>query len=318
MTTILTIDIGGTKCEAALWQSSCTQPRLLQKLHIPTDFADESALMARLFPLPPDLEAAVFALAGRLGDHDGDSDTIRLTNNSCTIHPGHLAAQLPSGCRLAVLNDLEALAHAIPHLPPSSCQDINPTADFARLYSPSPRLAVAAGTGFGAAVLLPGFRVLPTEAGHTAFAPLNATQAEICRHIANKTKHPVTCEDLLSGSGLSRIHQALTGQDLTPAQICAAATAADTSALGTVSQFSAMLGAALGNLALCYLPGGLYLGGGVLRHLSPIIDHAALMANLAGAGPFADYLAALPVQLITEESPTLLGAVMYAERFLLG
>lgn len=320
MTTILTIDIGGSKCEAALWQSSCTQPRLLQKIRFASDLPDETAIIAQIKPLPDDLEAAVIAIAGRISNSD-EADEIRLTNNPCTISIPRLKAALPAACRLSVLNDLEALAHAIPYLPPASCIDINPHADFARLYSPSPRLAAAVGTGFGAAALLPGGRVLPTEAGHMRFAPADAAQADLLQQIARQTAtnpHSITNEELLSGVGLCRIHRALGWQDATPQDITQAAANGDAAAAHTISVFCGALGAALGNLALAHLPGAVYLAGGVLQHLAPHMDADALMQGLCVPGPFADYLAGLPLMLITDEAPTLLGAVMYAERFLLG
>lgn len=320
MTTILTIDIGGTKCEAALWQSSCTQPCLLQKMRFASDFTDETAIMAQIKPLPDDLEAAVIAIAGHINGKDAAA-RIRLTNNPCTISIPRLAAALPAACRLSVLNDLEALAHAIPYLPAASCMDINPHADFTRLYSPSSRLAAAVGTGFGAAALLPGGRVLPTEAGHMRFAPANAAQTDILQQIARQTDtnvHAITNETLLSGLGLCRIHRALTGQNTTPQDITQAAANGNTAATASISAFCGALGAALGNLALAHLPGAMYLAGGVLQHLAPHMDKAALLQAFCISGPFADYLAGLPLMLITDEAPTLLGAAMYAERFLLG
>lgn len=281
---------------------------------------DETAIIAQIKPLPDDLEAAVIAIAGRISNSD-EADEIRLTNNPCTISIPRLKAALPAACRLSVLNDLEALAHAIPYLPPASCIDINPHADFARLYSPSPRLAAAVGTGFGAAALLPGGRVLPTEAGHMRFAPADAAQADLLQQIARQTAtnpHSITNEELLSGVGLCRIHRALGGQTATPQDITQAAANGDAAAAHTISVFCGALGAALGNLALAHLPGAVYLAGGVLQHLAPHMDADALMQGLCVPGPFADYLAGLPLMLITDEAPTLLGAVMYAERFLLG
>lgn len=318
MTTILTIDLGGSKCDAALWQSSCTQPRLLQRLRFSSNFSDESGLFAQLKPLPDDLEAAVIAVAGHI---NGEGGAVELTNNPCTINIPRLRALLPAGCRLSLLNDLECLAHALPYLPASSLVELNPHADATIANAPGPRLAAAAGTGFGAALLLPGLRVIPTEAGHTRFAPADEAQATICQRIAADLQLPaqsITAETLLSGAGLARIHHALGGQMLPPQEITRLAQAADPAAMASIQMFSGMLGATLGNLALSTLAGGIYLAGGVLQHLSTLIDCPALMAAFAIPGPFAEHLRQLPIRLINEDAPTLLGAVMYAERFLLG
>lgn len=318
MTTILTIDIGGTKTEAALWQSCCTQPKLLQKCRFATTYPDEQALWAALAPLGigDDTEAAVLAVAGRINNTDGD---ITLTNNPCKLNISRLQAALPVGCRLSVLNDLEALAFALPYLAPSAACGLNPTAATDKLYAPGPRLVAACGTGFGAAALLPGMRVLPTEAGHSRFTPANAQQADICRKICPTAPYSLTVENLLCGRGLAAIYTATSGIAPTDAAaVCAAAQQGNAAAVQTVAMFSQMLGSALANLALCYLPGTIYLAGGVCRNLGSLLSGKALHSGLIIPGPFADYLADLPVMLITEEAPTLLGAVMYAERFLLG
>lgn len=317
MTTILTIDIGGSKTEAALWQSSCTQPKLLQKCRFATNFSDEAGLLEQMTALPvgADTEAAVLAVAGRGANADG---FIRLTNNPCTLNISRLQAMLPAGIRLAVLNDLEALAHALPYLPAGSLQSLNDNADMSLLAAPYPRIAAACGTGFGAAALLPGGRVLPTEFGHARFAPADSTQAELCRGLDALT-NALTNEDILSGRGLSKIYAAQnpTLPPLSPQQITQTAKD-DNAAAAAVKSFAQMLGAALGNLALCFLPGGIYLAGGVCRNMAGLLQSADITAGLVIPGPFAAYLQSLPVMLITEASPTLLGAVMYAERFLLG
>lgn len=317
MTTILTIDIGGTKTEAALWQSSCTQPRLLQKCRFATDFADETGLLARLTPLNIDdeLAAVTLAAAGRPNNADG---YLTLTNNPCKLDAVSLQMALPPNARLTVLNDLEALAYALPYLPGSSLLSLNPQADNSLLNALYPRLAAACGTGFGAAALLPGLRALPTEAGHCRFAPANAEQAALCQKLA--AAGALTNEALLSGQGLANIYQAISAQqpNRTPAAIAAAARSGEPAAQKAVREFSLILGAALGNLALSYLCGGVYLAGGVCQGLGKLLDGAALMAGLVIPGPFAAYLQKLPVMLITDESATNFGAAMYAERFLLG
>lgn len=317
MTTILTIDLGGTKCDAALWQSTCTQPQLIRKITCPTDFTDEQGLIAALsiLDITDDTEAAVLAVAGRTDNTDG---SITLTNNPCTVNIARLQAALPGGCRLCVLNDLEALAYALPYIPSNALHDLNPNADHTFLQRPSPQLAVSVSTGFGAAALLPGYRVLPTEAGHARFTPVNHTQAMLCHKISANDTECITVEDLLSGRGLAAIYQAIGNQPAYPAEITALANSGNAAALATVREFSQMLGNALGNLALCFLPGAIYLSGGVCRHLGSLINGRDIMRDMVINGAFAHYLQKLPIMLITAEAPTLLGGAMYAERFLLG
>ncbi len=314
MTHILTLDIGGSKTQIALWQAACAAPILQKTAIFPTDYADEQTLIPRLRQFLADtggVEAAAIAFAGA----EAADGTLKLTNNPCALNITNLRQALPAGCRLTVLNDLAALAHAINWLPGAALRDLNPQADHSQNLAV--KLATACGTGFGAAALLPGGRVMPTEAGHCRFAPANAKQAALCAGIGGN----ISNETLLSGAGLARIYAALSpaAPPLTPAEINARAAAGDAQALQAVRLFSGSLGAALGSLALVTLcSGGVYLAGGVCQKLSPLLDAAALVESFVIPGPFAAALAKIPIYLITDPAAVSLGAAIYADRTLLG
>lgn len=314
MTHILTLDIGGSKTQIALWQASCAAPLLQKAAIFPTDYADEQALIPLLSQFladADDIEAAAIAFAGA----EGTDGTLRLTNNPCALDIAKLRQALPAGCRLTVLNDLAALAHAINWLPGAALKNLNPQAAFDQTHAV--KLAAACGTGFGTAALLPGGRVMPTEAGHCRFAPANAEQAALCAGIGGN----ITNETLLSGAGLARIYAALASQQpqADAAAVNAKAAAGDTQALRAVWLFSGCLGAALGNLALVTLcSGGVYLAGGVCQKLAPLLDAAALVDSFVIPGPFAAALAKIPIYLITDPAAVSLGAAAYADRTLLG
>lgn len=252
---ILTIDLGGTKCCLSLWQSSCAAvPQKVSSHTVPTDFADEQGLLAKIQsfllyisskqapsqPVKP--EACTLAMAGRIAPGAAE---LSLTNNPCQIHTGRLREGL--NCPLAVLNDLEALAHALPALSeapnpqepdkPAQLRQIYPqkAANFARFTPPflhnsmhnapgfsAPAIAAAVGTGLGVAARLPGGRVVPTEAGHCAFAPENPDQLRLWRALrehqsslpTNALNQPEPAsgpfpypfnEQILSGMGLCNI-----------------------------------------------------------------------------------------------------------------
>lgn len=314
MTCILTLDIGGSKTQLALWQADCAGPQMLRSEIFPTDYADEQALLPKLRQIligRADVAAAAIAFAGP-GSADG---LLRLTNNPCVIDTVKLGAALPEGCRLTVLNDLAALAWAIGYLPPTSLCALNSPA--ASGANGGVRIAAACGTGFGVAFRLPGGRVLPSEAGHCRFAPANAAQAELCAKLGGS----VTNEDLLSGPGLARIYAALApaAPAADAAAVNALAAAGDAAAMNAVRLFSGCLGAALGGLALTTLAGGgVYLAGGVCQKLLPRLDAAALLESFVVPGPFAAALAQIPVWIVTDPAATSLGAAVYADQTLLG
>lgn len=319
MTAILTLDIGGSKTELTLWQSDCRMPYRLDSLIIPTDYPDESGLQAPLNQLcgdRQDIEAAVLAIAGPVSSQDG---CLHLTNNPCRIDTAALHALLPRDCRLSALNDLEALAYSIDMLTPDRLLQLKP----GEHHPYGIRLAAAIGTGFGMAAILPGKRVLPTEAGHTTFAPETAAQAALCRQIAAELPTP-TVEHLLSGDGLARIFNTLhpQPQPLSAAEITGLAASDQplaAAARQSISLFSGIAGTALANMALIFLAsGGIYLGGGVIAHLGGLFDCDAFAAAFTKEGAFRDMLADTPVYLITDPAAVSLGAAIYAEHRLLG
>lgn len=319
MTAILTLDIGGSKTDLTLWQSDCRMPRRLRSLTIPTDYPDEEALLAPLDTVcqgRQDIEAAVLAVAGPITSDDG---CLHLTNNPCRIDPARLQAHLPEDCRLSALNDLEALAHSLDALTPEQLIRIQPGG----CHPYSPRLAAAVGTGFGMAALLPGRHVVPTEAGHTTFAPQTAAQAELCRRIAAGLP-TLTVEHLLSGDGLARIFQAVCPQPqpLSTAEVTRLAAADEplsADARRAVTIFSEAVGTTLANMTLVFLAaGGVFLGGGVIAHLGELFDCDAFTRGFCRPGTLSAILADTPVYLITDPAAVSLGAAIYAEQRLLG
>ncbi len=75
-----------------------------------------------------------------------------------------------------------------------------------------------------------------------------------------------------------------------------------------VRLFSAMLGGFAGGIALVFCAtGGVFIGGGVVRHLGTAFDGAAFRRRFVDMGRFTDYLAAIPTFLVTHPTPALLG-----------
>ncbi len=324
MTAILTLDIGGSKTAISLWQATCACPRLLHTAAVPTDYTDADGLITHLRQFcqtaannghnADEIEACALAIAGPTNRADG---LLRLTNNPLVLDITELYPHFPA-CRFTVLNDLEALAYALPHLAASSLQQLNPNAAHDPNAARFTRLAAAVGTGFGAAALLNGGRVLPTEAGHCRFTPADAAQAKLPAALHLNT---ITNETLLSGDGLERIYTALNPQaaPLTAAEINSNAQLGCPAALAATDMFSSCLGTALGNLAVTFLAGGgIFLAGGVCQKLGPLLNARLLMQALVIPGPFAAYLAALPVCRITDANAVSLGAAAFADRTLLG
>lgn len=329
MSRILTIDCGGSKTALTVWQSSCAAlPQAVAELTVPTDFADEQGLLPHLRQLCGEqtVAAAVLAVAGPTNSEDG---RLRLTNNPCRLDLAGLRQGLPQVERWAVLNDLEAFAHALPAVVASGALEVvNPgAAEGPGLAGVC--LAAAAGTGLGVAARLPGGQILSTEAGHCSWAPENQAQVEIWRRLREFIARPCY-EDLLSGRGLVNILRAVypasARRMLQPAEVTACALGQQEAAPELAAAcrqafqvFSEAAGAIFSNLALCYLSsGGVYIGGGVIAKIGGLFDKELFRQAFAKACPFQAQLRQLPVYIIRQENTPSLGAACYAESRLLG
>lgn len=155
------------------------------------------------------LAAAAFGIAGPV--IGGRSAT---TNLPWVVDQRTLARRLK--IRVALVNDLEATAHAIPALPRSALAVLNQ----GRPVRGGNLVLIAAGTGLGEAfVLQPNGRFLPvaTEGGHSDYAPGTAEQTDLLGFLRQRFGH-VSVERVLSGPGLVNVYEFLsaTRPDLEP------------------------------------------------------------------------------------------------------
>ena len=218
---------------------------------------------------------------------------------------------------LAIVNDFEAAAHAIGHIDATHAALLSGPAEMAD----GPVLLVGPGTGLGAAVRIPNAQhvlVLATEAGQATLAPDTDLEFELLRELRRRGSR-VLIEDVLSGTGLANLHAALRSlrgapvSTLTPAQISAAALArSDRFAEETVEVFCGWLGSVLGDLALLYgATGGIYLAGGVLPQMKPLLLQSRFVERFIDKGAMREVLARTPVRLIEHAQLGVIGAASW-------
>src|SRR5437879_12626569 len=106
-----------------------------------------------------------------------------------------------------LLNDVCARVHCLEHLPPEDFCILNPG-------KPEPggtRALIAAGTGLGQSILVWDggcYRVVPSEGGHSDFAPHTEQQIELLRFL--RRRYPqVSWDIILSGRGFRTLHEFL-------------------------------------------------------------------------------------------------------------
>lgn len=292
-------DVGGTSLKFAV----CDSGRLVSGVTVLAcaDFADPvSALTAAsrdagLDQLP---KTGAIAAAGPVID-----GTLTMTNLGWTLGSDELLAALRLN-RLELINDLAAWALALPRLAP----EFSP--QFAGDDPPAgqAKIVLAAGTGLGVAGLIPNgsqWIPVPGEGGHVSFAPADDIEIEILRWLGRRYDH-VSIEHLLSGPGLVALYLALADVtsievmldtlNLTPEAICEAVRKGTCPvAVATGDRFSQILGSVAGDMALTFgARGGAYIGGGVVRGLSPDFNRTAFHMRFTDKGRFSDYLAAIP------------------------
>lgn len=242
-------------------------------------------------------------------------DGIRFLNNSWSFSRRKLREQLALQ-RLLVINDFAALAYSLPSLAGEDLALVRP----GTAIHDAAKIVVGPGTGLGLAGLVPSpggaWAVVSGEGGHSTLAATSDEQQAVLQALRRDFPH-VSAERVLSGPGLSNLYRAtahvagLSVPELEPQQVVQAALdGQDPLALNTVRLFQEFLGSFAGNQALAFgARGGVYLGGGVLSRLGPLLDSTLIRQHFAAKGRVAEYLAPMPVWLIAARFPALQGAL---------
>ena len=318
---VLVGDIGGTNARFALarrgpaGQPMMAETRKYKSADFPsfTDavrrYLEEAAELAR------GVRRAVFAVATAvLGD------TVRLTNSPWVV-------SAPEACRLfgleslRLVNDFQAIGRAVPLMERQDLAPIGP------LPAPDWRAdmtlaVVGPGTGLGVCMvrLQRGVPlVLPSEAGHTAFAPSDAREAEVLRLLQLRYGR-VSNERLLSGPGLVALHEVLCEIEGRPTALSrpeaiteAAAQAPDGPEAQTVQLFCDLYGAVAGDFVLAFGAwDGLFLAGNLTSVLLPALQASRFRQRFEDKGRFADAMARVPSLAMTQRLIGLKGTAALA------
>jgi glucokinase len=316
-------DIGGTKTLLALYvpESGARKPIAQAEFHSANYHSLEDIVRAFIEQTNRPVEAACFDVAGPV-----INGRAHLTNLPWVLDEGMMEQTLGLK-RVMLLNDLKAVAYAVPHLLPEDVHTINE----GRADPHGPMAVIAPGTGLGEAFSIwngSTYVACSSEGGHADFAPTDETQAALRHYLSDRYGH-VAYERVCSGSGLPNIYDFLRDSRFAPEPAALAAILAQApdrtpiiveaamqdpaEALcgATLDLFVSILGAEAGNLALKVLAtGGVYLGGGIPPRILSRLDDGRLMRAFVSKGRFADLLAKVPVKVITTQA-ALLGAALY-------
>ena len=318
---IVTVDIGGTHARFAIAEveggrvvALGPEATLHTKDHASFQTAWQDFERQQGGALPG---AVAIAIAGPTR-----GEIIRFTTNPWIIRPALIGEKLNVD-RYALVNDFEAVGHAVAQAG---------EAYFERLTGPDEPLPAAGtisiigpGTGLGVAhVWRDGadYRVQATEGGHIDFAPLDSIEDAILARL--RTRHRrVSVERVVSGPGIVDIYETLAsmeGRAITPLDDRTIWTRAmrgeDALAAAAADRFCLSLGSVAGDLALAQGASGVVIAGGLGLRIREQLVRSGFPERFVAKGRFENFMAALPVKLITHPQPGLFGAAAaFARRY---
>lgn len=319
---ILAGDIGGTNTRLALIEAAGGRLRVVTDERVPSrQHADLPTVLARFRAQhAAPIRAAGFGVAGPVVEGRCEA-----TNLPWVVDAAAIARQLDLP-RVSLINDLEAIAYAIPALGPADLGVLNEGR-----HTLGSQAVIAAGTGLGEAGLYwDGTRYHPfaSEGGHADFAPRTPLEMELLRFLLTRFKR-VSYERVVSGPGLLNVYAFLkeTGRGEEPAWLSERIAREDPAAaisraalddrcplcVQALDLFISVYGAEAGNLALKMLAvGGVYVAGGIAPKIMPKLGDGTFLEAFVTKGRLTPLLEAIPVRVILNDRAGLLGAARRA------
>ncbi|MEJ2165658.1 MAG: glucokinase [Desulfobacterales bacterium] len=320
---ILAGDIGGTNTRLGIFSVGNQRPELEAfKAYSSRDEAGLEQILERFVKdTKSSISGACFGIAGPVAQ--GRSQT---TNLPWEVSERRLKKRF-NWPQVRLINDLSAMGHSVAVLAPDELDALN----HGEPISNSPVGVIAPGTGLGMALLVPDkkrFAVLPSEGGHSDFAPTRKIEVRLWQHLHQSTEH-VSVERLLSGPGLVSIYNWLrkNGRVSEPRWLAHRMKAEDPAkvisatalekrvpiCVKALELFISIFGAVAGNFALIGLTrAGIYLGGGIAPQILPKLKDGLFIKSFINKGRFKALLQQIPVYVILNEKAPLLGAAVFA------
>lgn len=310
---VLLADIGGTNARFAILADGMV--REIARMAVSDYRSFPAVLSAYLGKLPAagSIRSAILAVPGAI-----QNGRCELTNNPWVIDAAELRAAYGFST-VRLLNDFEAVAWSLPRLSGDKLLQIGGQ----QAVEGAPLVALGPGTGLGMATNIPhghGHLVLSSEGGHSTMAGSTAREDAVIAYLRQRFGH-VSSERVLSGRGLENLHEALAALDGIVLPKPRAAEITRDGVEGTcatsraaIEMFCAMLGTVAGNLALTLgAKGGIYIAGGILRHMPDYLARSQFRARFEDKGRSRKYLEPIPVYLVLDEDVAFIGLRHLAE-----
>ena len=312
MTPLVVADVGGTHARFAIAQVdggrvvSLGEPVTLKAAeHASFQLAWAAFADRHGAPLP---RRAAIAVACPV-----DGEVLKLTNSPWVIRPALIPNKLGLDHHI-LLNDFEAVAHAVSALPEGELIPLTGPADWP---SEGVVTVVGPGTGLGVGQLLVqpgGNRVIATEGGHIDWAPLDQIEDAVLAQLRERFNR-VSVERIVCGPGLGNLYEALAriehravARPDDRALWAAALDGSDPLAAAAFDRFCLTLGAVSGDLALAHGASAVVLAGGLGARIADRLPRSGFAERFVAKGRFESRMRTIPVRIITHPEPGLLGA----------
>jgi glucokinase len=323
---LLAGDIGGTKTAVALFSTESNESdTLIPVIEMTFQNRHYDSLEAVIYDFmrdnPKAITSASFGVAGPVVKGRADITNLPWVIDQEAIQK---AFDFP---KVHLLNDLEAIASAVPFLTGEDLVTLNKGT-----VEPEGAIAVIApGTGLGEAFLVwdgSMYQAHPSEGGHVSFGPINPDQVELLVYMLKQYEH-VSIERVCSGSGIPNIYACIKEHgrfpepewlqkelaeavDPTPVIVEAAIQHQTPICTATLEQFLDILADEASNLALKVLStGGVYLGGGIPPRILSELQKPRFLEVFSSKGRFSDLMKQMPVHVIRNPKTALYGAAYY-------
>jgi glucokinase len=320
---ILAGDIGGTKTNLAHFTIQEGQiSRGTVKSYPSKQFSSPIEILKQ-FQIEQSVQAAVaaFGIAGPVVNGRCEA-----TNLPWVVDAREISAALRFNT-VHLINDLEATAYGTLRMQENDKLMLN-----AGTRQPNGTIAViAAGTGLGEGALVwngTRYVTLPSEGGHSDFAPRNEIEMSLLRFLLTRYKR-VSYERLVSGMGIVNLYQffrtqvkypepqwlaaAMASGDTAAAISSAALAGKDDACKQALELFVSLYAAEAGNVALKFLStAGVYIAGGIAPKILPKMQQATFMDSFTDKGRLSNVLKNMPVYVVLNDTIALYGAAHYA------
>lgn len=302
----LIADIGGTNARFAL--RSASGGWLAQAVLPTAQYATLEQALDAFLERHPDLvpEHVCLAVATPVF-----SDEVSFTNLAWSFSIKQLQAAY-GWKTFRVVNDFAAQVHALPYLRSDEFFPIGR----GNAVAHGVKAMVGAGTGLGVGALLetgtlPDGHIrrlaFESEGGHATFAPSTPEEERVVAEAKSRYGH-ASAERLLSGEGLTLIHEVLHGERLHAALVSSRALSGEAKAGYTVDCFFGALASFAGDIALAFRSnGGVYIGGGIVPTNLALLDTETFRRRFEDKGRFGKWLSTVSIQVVTAAQPAFLG-----------